>query len=324
MWTIFGQNAATEELTGKAGQAHAYAISGPDGIGKRMLAKDLFRSRVCSSGERNGGCGQCRQCERVDRGVHADLQMLEMEEKASSIGIDAIKNALQRLSLTGVEGDTVAVVIDDADRMTAEGANSLLKTLEEPPPGALLILLSPRMEKVLPTVRSRCQNIALTPVPTETLTKFLVSGGAEREAATRAAMRAQGRPGTALRQLAKGEEAESLEPDWFDKVYRASIQERMTYAAELDQNFRGNREGVIAVVEEWKGWWRDQLVQSVGMSQYTTGEPTATRLRTTDAVCGAEATDEAVRLLRANGNVRLALERLILKMPKPTKKATTA
>ena len=318
MWTIFGQDEATEQLSGPAGKSHAYAVAGPDGIGKQLLAKDLFRARVCTNGEWRGGCAKCDQCQRVDRGVHADLQVLTMEENNSSSGIERIKNSLQRLRLTGVEGESVGVVIDDADRMTTDAANSLLKTLEEPPPGALLILLSPRMERVLPTVRSRCQAINLPPVPTDKLTQYLIEQGAEEDEARRSAIRAQGRPGAALKELSKRGESRAIAPSWFEETYTSSVQGRLSRAGELDQTFRGNREGVISMLEEWREWWRDRLVDAAGLNQYATGPRTTTQMTASAAIQGAEATAEAIEFLRINGNVRLGLERLVLRIPKAT------
>ncbi len=140
--------------------AHAYLFSGPDGIGKRLMATALARAIVCLE---QRGCGHCRACRKIDHQNHPDLHILEPE--GNSIKIEQVR-ALQRdLNLKPLEAPRKICMIEQADTMTVGAANALLKTLEEPRGDTLLILLSAQPNRLLETIRSRCQPLPFTRHP---------------------------------------------------------------------------------------------------------------------------------------------------------------
>lgn len=140
--------------------AHAYLFSGPDGIGKRLMAMALARAIVCLE---QRGCGHCHACRKIDHQNHPDLHFLEPD--GTSIKIEQIRILQRELSLKPLESARKICLIEQADAMTIGAANSLLKTLEEPRGDTLLILLTAQPNRLLETIRSRCQPLPFTRHP---------------------------------------------------------------------------------------------------------------------------------------------------------------
>ena len=140
--------------------AHAYLFSGPDGVGKRLVALALARSIVC---DEQRGCGDCRACRKIDHQNHPDLHVLEPD--GNSIKIEQVRSLQRDLNLKPLEAPRKICLIEEADSMTVGAANALLKTLEEPRGDTLLILLAAQPNRLLETVRSRCQRLPFTRHP---------------------------------------------------------------------------------------------------------------------------------------------------------------
>lgn len=138
--------------------AHAYLFSGPDGIGKTRLAIETAKALLCGgAGERP--CDECRDCHLVDCGSHPDLIIVQAIEGKRVIGIDQAREIGRTLSLMPVQSERRVVILREAERLPEPAANSLLKTLEEPPRFAVLILTTSRPRALLSTIRSRCQEV---------------------------------------------------------------------------------------------------------------------------------------------------------------------
>jgi|GEM_PF-946744 len=177
---------------------HAYLLLGPRGVGKRTIASALTSSLLC---ERSQGeaCGDCPACSKLRQSAHTGLMQVTPGGKANIIGVDAIAEIQRKLSYRRLEGDHRIVVVHDAGAMNDSAQNKLLKTLEEPPDGTVLILCALHPGQLLQTVRSRCQKIGLGVVPTDDIERWLIDAhGATETAARQAAIGAQGIPGTAL------------------------------------------------------------------------------------------------------------------------------
>lgn len=199
-----GNGAARERLCQQldADRLHPCLLFvGPQGLGKRQLARWLAMRRNCD--EPGAPCGGCWSCRQIQAGQHPDIIELEPDpEKAVPIISVAQARALSaQLSLHRAHARTRFVIIDEADRLTVEAANALLLTLEEPPDGTIFILVSARPAALLSTVRSRCLRVRLGPVPNGELEAWLAARELP-EAAWLAAM-AEGCPGRAL-SLAQG------------------------------------------------------------------------------------------------------------------------
>lgn len=141
---------------------HALLVHGPDGVGKRQLAAWLAASVLCDNGSaRLGHCGTCAGCKLIAAGSHPDLKWVHPEEDKQQISVDQIRALSERLYQTSYRQGYKVAVIEPAHQVTPAGANALLKTLEEPPPRSLLMLVSSRPSTLPPTVGSRCQRIAI-------------------------------------------------------------------------------------------------------------------------------------------------------------------
>ena len=142
-------------------------LTGPDGVGKRRVALALAEMLNCEAvnpPEAGGpaafpdACGVCGACQRIARGVHADVIIIEPGE-TGSIRVDAVRAAVDQAAFRPFEGRRRVVIIDDADRLVPEAQNALLKTLEEPPSASVFLLVTSRPHLLLATVRSRCPEL---------------------------------------------------------------------------------------------------------------------------------------------------------------------
>jgi DNA polymerase-3 subunit delta' len=148
---------------------HALLLKGPEGIGKAEFALSLAAGLLCQkAGESRWACGDCHACHLIAAGTHPDLMPVGLEivddKQAKEIKVDQIRELNARLSQTSQFGGFKVAIIDPADRMNRNAANSLLKTLEEPPAGTLILLISAHASLLPATVRSRCQSLKL-PAP---------------------------------------------------------------------------------------------------------------------------------------------------------------
>lgn len=166
---------------------HAPLIHGPRGIGKRALGEWLARLLLCNQPQGGQPCGHCQSCRLIDGGTHPDLFVVELAEDKQSIGVDQIRRLIERLQLTASLGASRIGLVPNADAMNRNAANALLKTLEEPPSGAWLILLSEQPSRLPATVRSRCQQWPLRPADQDMAAQWLEQQCAGAEASERKA-----------------------------------------------------------------------------------------------------------------------------------------
>jgi DNA polymerase-3 subunit delta' len=139
---------------------HALLLQGPPGIGKAALADYLARQVLCDRPEQ-APCGECAGCHLYDAGSHPDLRRVGLVEDKKQIAVDDIRELIAGFVLRSFRGGRKVAIIDPADAMNVNGANALLKTLEEPTEGALLILTVARPDRLPATIASRCQRLSI-------------------------------------------------------------------------------------------------------------------------------------------------------------------
>lgn len=168
--------------------ASSFLFVGEAGIGKRLFAEKLAQALLCPSvpEEQLAPCGKCTSCVQVASRTHPDFYVIEKPPDRGSIplslfiGDDAHRmreGLCHDIALKPFMGGRKVAIIDDADTLGEESANCLLKTLEEPPPRSVLILIATSADKQLPTIRSRCQTIRFRPLSTEAVAEILESRG---------------------------------------------------------------------------------------------------------------------------------------------------
>lgn len=138
--------------------AHGILVCGAVGVGKRRFAQRLVESLLCIDRDENGdACGQCARCRQQRAGTHPDISRLVPEEPGRQIKVEQVRAFSHSLQLTSQYDSGRVGWIDPAEHLSISGANSLLKTLEEPPAGCHIVLLSDRVSALMATIRSRCQ-----------------------------------------------------------------------------------------------------------------------------------------------------------------------
>jgi DNA polymerase III delta' subunit len=135
---------------------HAWLLHGMRGIGKSMLAGRMAAAYLCTAPDAAGPCGACHACRIGAAGAHPDLRLVTLADGKRDISIEQVRDLLHFLSLSGSESLRRAVVLEDAELLNAQAANALLKGLEEPAPGSLLLIVSNDLTRLPATIRSRC------------------------------------------------------------------------------------------------------------------------------------------------------------------------
>jgi DNA polymerase III subunit delta' len=178
----------------ESGRAHhAYLLDGPSGVGKRTVADLVARSLLCERRQPGHPCGQCGECRRVLAGSHPDFIVLAPD--GQFIKIEAVRQLSHVFAFRSFEGGARVVIVDPAERLTDEAANALLKTLEEPPAGSYFFVVTANRSQLLPTIVSRCQHLAFSPLSSEDVARVL--GRLGLRAAAAAARYSGGSPGRA-------------------------------------------------------------------------------------------------------------------------------
>ena len=181
--------------------AHAYLFAGPPGVGKRLFAQELAKALLCEAAPagRLEACDRCPACLQVEAGTHPDCFQAGRPEEAHELPIDTIRELCGRFALKSARGRGKVAILDDADDLNEEAANCFLKTLEEPPPRSVLILVGSSPERQLPTIVSRCQVVRFAPLPEELVADILRSQELPEPALIdRLARLSGGSPGQAL------------------------------------------------------------------------------------------------------------------------------
>ncbi len=330
-WDIAGHGAAIAVFRaalagGRLG--HAYMITGPQGIGKARLAALAAGAILCDSAPEQAPCGVCASCRRLGGasegtdpvasligGTHPDAHWLAPVD--GYIRIDQVRSLQAALALRSYMGRYKVCVLDDADGMTEEAQNSMLKCLEEPVGNGVLLLVTHRPGALLPTIRSRCQLVRLQPLPVPELAEYLqVKRAWPAEQARLIASLCEGRAGRALSAdpaaiTAARDEAAA----WVEAVRSERLRGVLRTAYELDKH--DSLPDALNMAVLWlRDIWHRQL--NVGLPILNFDRAAAVDEAAAawqDAARSALAVlIEAQRLLSLNANRRLVLETMLMKM----------
>jgi DNA polymerase-3 subunit delta' len=167
--------------------AHAYLFTGPVGVGKRLFALELAKALLCekATGGSLQACDRCPSCVQVEAGTHPDFFTAVRPPESHEFPLELMHELCQSFALKSARGRGKVILLDDADDLNQESANCFLKTLEEPPPRSVLILIGSTADRQLQTIVSRCQVIRFVPLSAELVDELLQAQGVE-DAALRA------------------------------------------------------------------------------------------------------------------------------------------
>lgn len=314
-WRIIGHDWAVKRLSsaiasGQLAQSHLFV--GPPAIGKAALAQATARALL-------GHDERTRKL--VDANKHPDLAWVQPD--GDSIKVEQVRELLHALTLAPVESRQRVAIIDGAHLMTDSGKNAILKTLEEPNPSVVMILIAPSVDSVLPTISSRCQVLNLRPAPITDIEQALIERGQGSERAEFIARLSRGRAGWALRAIADESllEARQQRLDDLRILLGSNRTARFAYA---EKSAKRDADEIDATLEEWLLLWRDVTRVAGGdnvdlILNIDRRDAIVTLAEQTDAAT-ASAMQHAISQTRQhidrNVNARLALDVLLLKMPR--------
>lgn len=315
---VVGNAAAVERLCAAVREnrpAAAYLLHGPAGLGKRQVADGFAARLLCATPGGDDACGTCAQCTRVAAGTHPDLKIVGRDEERRDIRTEQARELTRWLGLRPLMAERKVAIIDDAECLNEHGQNALLKTLEEPPGAAVLVLVATRATLLLPTVRSRCQRIRFDPLPPEDVATLLAARGVAADAAATIAARTEGSPGRALALVDDG-----------DAGLRTTILDRLATldrlaAVDCSSLAQTMAKGAVdTALEVVVAWYRDLLAVACDGDAARLRNPdvrpalVAAAARTTvpAVLRQLECVCDTVDAVQRNANRALALETLLL------------
>lgn len=334
-------------MTGSGRLAHAYLFVGPADTGKFAMAMNMAKAINCEAGGVDP-CDSCRQCGLIERGNHPDVYVLRPQKASRSIAIGRVRELQREISLKPLTGACRVAVIVGADRLGTPAANSLLKSLEEPPPGTIFILTCEDTSGLLPTVLSRCQRINFMPISRESVEEFLrTERGIDSSHATVISHLAEGSISTALAYC------EPSEMKWRKRLLDGvsspgDVLSAFEEAARLDDHFREYRKESTASVRSadpeadsdevaatakglliqeisrilaiYLSWFRDVLMAKVterddlftNIDRIAQIRKAASRMEVDEIIGRIEEIDEMASRIEKNINRKTALDLLLL------------
>jgi len=296
---------------------HALLIKGQNGVGKHVLAEKLAAALLCEKPDSGGhACGHCRSCGWLQAGTHPDLFWVAPEEEGKAVKIDQIRALNAALVMTSHAGRYKVAIIQPADAMNKNAANSLLKTLEEPASNTLVLLLTAAPGRLPATIRSRCQQLEIEQPDADSAQNWLVTRGVDADSSVRYLKMANGAPLQALKMA-----------DTADSVVRGKRLDQLQaiFAGQLDpvQTAKDWMEEPGPQTLQWWHLWLQELVRWRLAGQHPPEADVAQKLRqiveTVDCQQLFGISDRVASALEATGsglNRQMILEDLLISWAK--------
>lgn len=312
---ILGQNSSIAVLrrslvSGRI--AHAYLFSGMEGCGKKKTALAFVEAVFCGKEE---GCGTCSSCRKIAAQQHPDLHLIEPD--GQFIKIDQIRELQNVLAYRPYEAPKKACIINGAERLNPAAGNALLKTLEEPPGNALLILITSQNSMVLPTILSRCQSLEFNSIPQDIIEEYLIKDGFPHGPARIAATLAGG---SLKRALEMGRDHDLTgRRDFLERVASLSLHDIASLFAAAEE-FAREKDTVMDLLELLTSFLRDILhyIASSGEAVHEDLLPLirqeAARLTLPRVIELIGHVADARQALLRNVNARLTMEVLFMRL----------
>lgn len=330
-WNLLGHEIAIQFLqihSQPENVRHAYLITGAEGVGRETLALAFVKALNCLNPPAKGEfCGQCQPCRQIEAQAYPDLAILRIAEGSRELKIEQIRTIQQSLVLAPYQSKYRVVLIPDFQRATLGASNALLKSLEEPPARAIIILTADARESLLETIASRCEIVRLRPMPTGDLAKALMENhGLSEGESQKLAQLAGGRVGTALSYLRDEDLLEKYNNalEQLEELLQMNLRGKLKYVEKLQRAKGQTRESFGFLIATWLTFWRDVLICSeastvplVNLGMETLARRTAAGLSIQSVAQILKNHEEALTMLDQYVNPRLILENLLLNLPHP-------
>ena len=269
-WNMLGHEWAVDMLRQHAARGevrHAYLFCGPPGLGRRTLALRLAQALNCTDPISAGvPCGQCRDCKQIEAMQHPDMNVIQAVDEDGdakengTLKVDQIRAVQHSLSLRPYQAKYRVALFLRFQEANDNAANALLKTLEEAPAHAILLLTADNPEQLLPTIVSRCEILRLRALPVKTIEADLLSRGLDEERARLLSHISGGRPGYARKLIDDITLLEKREErlDDLQTLLHAPRVEKFSYADKLAKDKESMRQAVLI----WLSYWRDVMLRT--------------------------------------------------------------
>jgi len=281
--------------------SHSYLICGPEGSGRHTLAVILAQAMQCTSGEARP-CGKCLQCRKIRENVHPDFITVDDPER-KTVGVELIRRTREDVYIKPNEGRRKIYLIPRAMDMNPSAQNALLKVMEEPPAYAAFLLITDVEQKLLPTIRSRCVSLRLSPLEEQTCVNALAEAfpGKERPVLRAAAVRAGGILGQARKLL---EQEQPLLPQTLDFVRCFAARDKLGLTLLLTPLEKLKREQLLPILAQWAELLEQAMAVREGMPPLHKAAAVLGRSRRAGAMLQAfRALRRAMELLQGNVGV---------------------
>lgn len=296
--------------------AHSYLFEGVPGCGRKKTALALIQALFCTALP-DDACGVCPSCRKIEGGNHPDIHLLAPLPDKRDISVDQLREMQRELSLRPYEAPRKACIIDPAERLNVSSANSLLKTLEEPPGNALIILLTENAGMLLSTVRSRCQLIRFAPLSPEHVLTLLERSGMAPETAALVAPMSGGSLQKALE--LDNESLAARREAVLSRVSQMNIHKIAT-VFDAAEELSGNRDATLELLDMLLSFFRDAVHLGAGSGDIVNRsvssaiETIATRRSLPRNLELLERIYETRRAVQRNANPKLSLDQLFMNM----------
>jgi DNA polymerase-3 subunit delta' len=301
---------------------HAYLFCGPPGLGRRTLALRLAQALNCTSPSAAGiPCRECRDCKQIEAMRHPDMNVVRADNEGGILKVDQVREVQHALSLKPYQSKYRVALFLRFQEANDNAANALLKTLEEAPAHAVLILTADNPEQLLPTIVSRCEILRLRALPFTAIEADLIARGVDAERARLLAHISGGRPGYARKLVEDVTLLEAREERLNDlqAMLPAPRVEKFSYAEKLSKD----KDSMRQVILIWLSYWRDVMLRAAGAETPLVNidrnmeiEFLAGRLNLSTARRVVNDLESALEKLERNVNARLLAEVMLLDWPK--------
>ena len=330
-WNLLGHEWAVDMLrrhVARGEMRHAYLFAGAPGLGRRTLALRLAQALNCEKPIAPGEpCFVCRTCKQIDAMQHPDLAIIQAVDEdgvgkdGGTLRVDQIREVQRTLNLKPFQSPYRVAMFLRFQEANDNAANALLKTLEEAPAHAILLLTADNPEQLLPTINSRCEILRLRPLPLETIVADMLDHGVDEDRARLLAHISGGRPGFARKLLEDATVLEKREERLNDlqTILPASRVEKFSYAEKLAKDKDAMRQTILV----WLSYWRDVLLRVAGaetplinVDRNMEIEFLAGRLNLSTARKVVSDHESVLEKMERNVNSRLLAEVLLMDLPK--------